>query len=120
MSVTSYTNARTFDFSSYSPTDSVLLSADLPTRFYLRGLSVTVGRDGTANPLVTLTFQDGPGQGGNDGIFRITSGGTLIVNPLCSYIIPDDSYILIDNGLYFWSSSASSNSYPLTVTVFYT
>lgn len=119
MSITSYTNALTFDFDSYTPTDSVLVSADLPTRFYLRGLSATFGKL-AASPLETLTFQDGPGQGGNDGILRFTYGDIFVVNPLCSYMVPDDSYILIDNGLYFWSSSQSSATYPLSIVVFYT
>jgi hypothetical protein len=121
MSNTSYSKAITSTFDSYSATDSVVVSSDLPSRFYLRGLSVSIGQSsGAAANLLKLTFQDGPGQGNQDGIIRLTGGNVNVWVSTQSIIVPDDSYILIVNGLYFWSNVDSSSSYPTSITVYYT
>jgi len=120
MSNTSYSKAITSTFDSYSATDSVVVSSDLPSRFYLRGLSVTIGQPSGVFNLLKLTFQDGSGQGNQDGIIRLTGGDVLIGTSTQSIIVPDDSYILIVNGLYFWSNVDSSAAYPTSITVYYT
>ena len=121
MSNTSYTKAITVNFASYSATDSVLFSSDIPTRFYFRGLSVTLGQPSTDSvPIKSLVFQDGPGLGNQDGMLRVTGGDAVISSAQHSLMVPDDSYILIKNGLYFWSSVDSSADMPIAITVYYT
>ena len=121
MSNTSYSKAITSTLDSYSATDSGVVSSDLPSRFYLRGLSVYIGQpSSTAVNLLTLTFQDGPGQGNQDGIIRLTGGDVNVGVTSVNIMVPDDSYILIENGLYFWSSVDSSSAYPTSITVYYT
>lgn len=118
---TSYVKAVTSEFDSYSPTGSVLVSASLPDRFYFRGCSVSVGGPNTVNTYVlNVILQDGPGEGGNDGFLRFTSGFGASASIVCSEMMPEDSYVLIENGLYFWAGSASSTNLPISITVFYT
>lgn len=124
MSNTSYVKTLTSEISRSFSLDSFLLNSNLPTRFYLRGLTVTTGAGAGADSLNSLLFQDGPGQGGANatGFCRVTSGSQN-VNSSGTYsklIMPEDAYVLIENGLYYWRDLDISVTNPLQVTVFYT
>jgi len=120
MSNTSYVKTITSMITSYSPSSSVLVNSNLPSRFYFRGLTVTMGIGvSPVNPSY-LVLQDGSGQGGQDGFSRITGGSVLLDATGSRLLMPEDSYVLIKNGLYFWANTGIVSSTPLQMTVFYT
>lgn len=124
MSNTSYVKTLTSEINRSFSLDSFLLNSNLPTRFYLRGLTVTTGSGAGADSLNSLLFQDGPGQSGANatGFCRVTSG-SLNLSASGTYsklIMPEDAYVLIENGLYYWRDLDISATNPLQVTVFYT
>ena len=123
MSNTSYIKTLTSEISSPFSTDSFLVSSNLPIRFYLRGLTVTMGSGSSAINPASLVFQDGPGQGGADatGFCRVTGGSVTLASILYSKLImPEDSYVLIKNGLYYWRNTDIASTLPMQITVFYT
>tara|TARA_R110002167_G_scaffold342834_2_gene551681 strand:- start:270 stop:641 length:372 start_codon:yes stop_codon:yes gene_type:complete len=123
MSNTSYVKTLTSEISRSFSTDSFLVSSNLPNRFYLRGLTVTMGSGTTAINPTNLVFQDGPGQGGANatGFCRVTGGLVNLPSILYSKLImPEDAYVLIKNGLYYWRDTDITGALPLLITVFYT
>ncbi len=120
MSNTSYVKAITSMITSYSPSSSVLVNSNLPSRFYFRGLTVTMGAGSSPINPIYLVLQDGSGQGGQGGFFRITGGSYLVPATISKLLMPEDSYVLIKNGLYFWTSTDIISTTPLQMTVFYT
>ncbi len=120
MSNTSYVKAITSEISSYSPSGSVLVSSNLPSRFYFRGLTVTLGLGSSAINPIFLVLQDGSGQGGQGGFARITGGWQTLGATCSKLVMPEDAYVLIKDKLYFWTNTDVTSSYPLQMTVFYT
>ena len=102
---------------------------DTPSRFKLVGISVSftentnssIGSD--ANTVQTLKFYDG-NSGSADSLlftFPVILGHQTITANSGDFIMQNDSYIQIENGLY-WSPSFAgmgNTAKPVLVTVFY-
>jgi hypothetical protein len=102
---------------------------DTPDRFKLVGISVSVTENtnsfigSDANTVQTLKFYDG-NSGSADSLiltFPVILGAATITAISGDFIMQDDSYVQIENGLYFspsFSGMGNTNK-PVLVTVFY-
>ena len=98
--------------------EAFLFSASLPSRFSLRGLQVFNSNTATDATYVYLDIYNGAydgGSGSGELIWRFPSSPVFKSS---STVITLNSYIQVDDGLYYeWSAASSAGSY---ITIFYT